>query len=174
MGATQGQINEARLWAGANETALDVDSRAIDLFTDWYSQYYPRAKADGLLPVLAVRFQGFAWKLALLYAAQEQAPVLADWHLTPALAVVDWLWQSNQAAFADFTQHGRELEDEILQRLRDSERGFIAKRELYRPLRISASELEKAIEPLIRLGVVQAAADLSPNGRKLEGYEMLH
>ena len=170
----KGQINEARLWAGANETELDVDSRAIDLFSDWYSQYHPRASADGLLPVLAVRFQSFAWKLGLLYAAQEQAPILADWHLAPALAVVDWLWQSNQAAFADFTQHGRELEDAILQRLRDSETGFIAKRELYRPLRISASELEKAIEPLTRLGVVQAVQNLSPNGRKLEGYEILH
>ena len=168
------RLNEVRIWAGTGERELDVDSEAVTLFTDWYSTYHALASKDGLLPALGVRFQSFAWKLALLYAAQDQAPAVLDEHLQPALAVVDWLWASNRAAFAEFVQHGRELETAIIARLRDTQGEPISKRSLYKTLHVSAKELEQATEPLLRLGILQAAdLGIATNGKTVEGLRVL-
>jgi len=161
------KVDNVRKWAGTGEPQLDVDQAAINHFSTWYKGYHARASGDGILPALAVRFQSFAWKSGLLYAAQDQPKGLTDGHLTPALEVVDWLWESNRAAFVDLTQHGRELEDNIQGRLRASATRALSKRDLYRSLKISAGELERAIEPLTRLGVVQAVEVASHKGFQL-------
>ena len=80
-----------------------------------------------------------------------------EWHLQPALDVVDWLWASNRAAFAGFVQHGRELEEAMFQRLKDADNNILLRRTLYRSLHISARVLEQAIDPCLRLGILQNA-----------------
>ena len=169
-------LNDIRAWGGAlgEDRELDVSTEAVALFEDWYANYYELASGEGLLPALAVRFQSFAWKLALLYAAQEEAPILMDWHLKPALDVVDWLWQSNSAAFSDFVQHGRELELAIMDRLKEANGEPIAKRTLYKSLHVSARELEQAVDPLLRLGLLQPYnLGVAANGKAQEGLKAL-
>jgi hypothetical protein len=153
-------INEVRTWAGNNgEREIAVAADADDAFSAWYANYHGRASGAGLLPALAVRFQSFAWKLALLYAAQDYADVIDLPHLTPALEVVDWLWDSNRTAFADFVTQGRGMEDAILERIKAAG-GTVSRRTLYRALKTTAGELEKHLEPMARLGLVQVTGGL--------------
>lgn len=167
-------VNGVRVWAGEDERELGVTPATVDEFSAWYASYHSRAAGEGLLPALAVRFQSFAWKLSLLYAAQDHSDVIDLPHLRPALEVVDWLWHSNQAAFADFVQHGRGLEEDILEKLRSAENGMMRKRDLYKRLRVSASELERSAEPLVRLGLIQnVPLGSNPNGNPVEGYQII-
>ncbi len=168
------RIIAVRDWAEGEERELPTSSGAIGLFSEWYGSYYAKAASDGLLPALAVRFQSFAWKLALLYAAQEQAPEIKAHHLKPGLAVCDWLWDSNSAAFASIVQHGRELDAAVLDRLKSSKNGFLSHRDLYRALGVSANEISRSIESLVKLGMIQEVE--LPSGatrRVIKGYQLL-
>lgn len=166
-------VNQVRLWADNHGPELPVDEMAREMFTQWYTGYHPRASGEGLLPALSVRFQTFAWKFALLYAAQSQHDHITQDHLSPAISVVDWLWESNQAAFVNFVGHGRGLEDAIIDRLRQRENHFLTARTLYRALKVSAKELEGAAEPMVRLGLLQKRTIPGSHGPSPEGYQLI-
>ena len=126
---------------------------------------------EGLLPALAVRFQSFAWKLALLYAAQERSPAIEVEHLDPALEIADWLWESNRAAFVNLIEKGRGLEDAILDRLTESRPQ--SKRSLYKAFHVSASELERATDPMVRIGLIRNVSWKTPSGQNIDGIDLV-
>ena len=152
------EINSVRLWAIdlaiEDNGELRPTDRAVALFTDWYTSYYHRASAEGLLPVLSARFPSFAWKLALLYASSERSPDIEETHLQPALDAVDWLWEANKATFANFLSTGHEREQQFLAMLRDAPGHALPVRTCYKRLHLPSKELELMADPLARLGLI--------------------
>lgn len=160
------EMNDVRIWAQSLTTGeLLPTDRAKGRFEDWYGDYYPRAAGDGLLPALSVRFQSFAWKIALLYAAMERSEVIDAHHIESGLSVVDWLWTSNGQVFSEMEGKGRDLEDTIMRRLTNAPGKQMPDRTLYRSLKISAEEFIRATEPMERLGLLRRVY-IGKNGKK--------
>ena len=170
------EINDIREWADTLDSGAQVvpTPRAIKRFSDWYGSFHLQSHGDGLLPALAVRFQDFAWKLALLYAAADRSPEIDVSHIDPALAVVDWQWEANRAIFADFAGSGRELEETAMARLSEAPGRQLSTRDLYRGLHKGAEETVRMMDALGRLGFVQPA-NISLNGSKksVPGYRLV-
>lgn len=163
------QVNKVRLRAQEiGEIAVEQSTK--ELFKDWYGPYHTRVSADGHLPALAVRYQSFAWKLSLLYAVQEGADTIHTDHLQPAFDVVEWLWHSTRAAFLNLVGHGRDLEATILDRLAD---GPLSKRYLYRALKISAPELQKATSGLLAMGLITEESVTTEKGGIVDGFALI-
>ena len=152
------QINSMRNWVKElkDQRELTIDSDAEKLFAEWYTLFALQANGEGIIPSLAVRLQGVAWKLALLYAVWGRSSVITRAHLEPALAVVDWQRESNRAIFSDFLGSNKEIEGRIVSRLERAEGRTRLDREMYKSLHISGGRLATIYKGLEDVGVVRA------------------
>ena len=169
-------LNGIREWAKSESLGgqLRPTQETISLFSEWYKDFHIQAGGEGLLPALSVRMQDFAWKLAILYAASEKSGQIEVRHLEPALAVVDWQRNAIREIFADFSTTGRELEEEVVNRLRDAPEKRLADRDLYRGLKIEASKLAHVYDGLTRMGIVRPVTiSLSGSRKGIKGHRLV-
>jgi len=151
------QLNQVRGWADSvpdGEITKSDEARA--LFKEYYNNnFYPRCQQPGLLPTLIERVQNFVWKIALLYAAETMSEVISRDHLEAAIAVGNYLEASVAQVFASFGESkGKQVETRVYDYLRCS--GVpVPYRDIYHSLRLSGKELEMAVEPLIKVGLIK-------------------
>ncbi|MBI4201203.1 MAG: DUF3987 domain-containing protein [Chloroflexi bacterium] len=166
------ELNNIRRWAEAHGGCLEVSREAVDIFATWYEGFYAWAQGDGLLPALAVRFQDYIWKLALLFAVADRSAVIGVEHVSPAISVMEWQKEANRILFADFSRSGKEQEETALQLLQQQPGHIMKKRDMYRVLHLTANKLDRLMESLVRVGMVQETA-IGRNGTSSMAYQLV-
>ena len=149
-------INTIRMLAdNLQDGEITISEEAGTLFSTYYKNFYRRCQQEGLVPTLIQRVQDYVWKLALLYAAMDLSETILRSHLEPAIAVADYLEASVAEVFASFGESkGRQVETRVLLYLQGAG-GPIPYRDVYRNLNLSGKELETAIEPLLKVGMIK-------------------
>ncbi len=150
------ELNRLRDWADSvPDGEIAISSEADALFEGYYREYYHRCDRPGLLPTMIARVQDFIWKMALLYAADNTSKTISRDHLEAAIAVGNYLEASVAEVFANFGESkGKQDETRILSYLRAAGKP-VPYRDAYRNLNLSGPDLEKAIGPLVRLGLIK-------------------
>lgn len=173
-GAIVEAINTVRLWADDTPNGeLTISGEAEALFADYYGHYYERCKPEGLIPTLIVRLQDYVWKLALLYAAMDLSDVIKPDHIQPAIAVASYLELSVAEVFRSFSMTvGKQSEMKILEYLKSTGQP-IDYRLIYKNLNMSAQELDRCIDPLIKLGVIKNNYRKNTKGKSIRMLEAI-
>ncbi len=150
------ELNQIRDWADdVPNGELTISSEASKLFEHYYGEYYRRCQQPGLIPTLIVRIQDFIMKIALLYAADTMSEAISVDHLEAAIAVGNYLEASVAEVFASFGEsRGKQVERRVIDYLKGTGRP-IPYRDAYHNLNLSGIELQAAVDPLIRLGLIR-------------------
>jgi len=150
------RLNEIRTWADSVPGGqIGISDEASSLFDGYYRDFYRRCDQPGLLPTLIVRIQDFVWKIALLYAADSMSDVISRDHLEAAIAVGGYLESSVAEVFASFGESkGKQVETKVYEYVKSIGRP-VPYRDVYRKLNLSGKEIEAAIEPLVKLGMMR-------------------
>ncbi len=167
------ELNQIRDWTESVPNGeITISDEASKLFDDYYrGGYYRRCQQPGLIPTLIVRIQDFIWKIALLYAVDTMSEAISRDHLEAAIAVGNYLESSVSEVFASFgTSNGKVKETKLLDFLK-AEGGPVPEREVYRRFNMSAKELESAITPLLKIGLVKNSYQKTDRGRQVRRYE---
>ena len=149
------ELNFIREWAeDVPDGEVTISDEARELFASYYAEYYRRCNQPGLIPTLIVRIQDFIFKIALLYAADQQQSIISAEHLKAAIEVGNYLEDSSRQLFANFgVSKSKKSENKVLEYLKNAGQP-IEYRDCYRNLNMSAKELELCVEPLIKLGTI--------------------
>ena len=133
-----------------------------------------RCAVDTLPATLIPRVQTFVWKLSTLYAAMDASENILPKHLELAILAGNYFEQSVLQIFRIFgASHGKEIEDKILTFMHSKGKGIpVSQREVYKSLHISAAELEQAVRPLERIGLISTSTRINTSGRKVLCYEV--
>ena len=178
LDALVSHVNDVREWADSfrklnSEGEIRVPPDTQRLFAEFYNDYYRRCAQDSLGATLIVRVQGFIWKLALLYAAMEFSDEVLPEHLEVALAAGEFLERSILYIFNEFNiDKTRAKEAEILSYLKRSTDGPVSQRDLYRALHLSATDIDRIIQSMVRFGVIVTTEIHNPRGRSTVYYEL--
>ncbi len=167
------ELNQIRDWTESVPNGeITISDEASKLFDDYYrGGYYRRCQQPGLIPTLIVRIQDFIWKIALLYAVDTMSEAISRDHLEAAIAVGNYLESSVSEVFVSFgTSNGKAQETKLLDFLK-AEGGPVPEREVYRRFNMSAKELESAVTPLLRIGLVKNSYQKTDRGRQVRRYE---
>ena len=150
------QLNFVREWAeDVPEGEITLSAEARDLFHSYYIEYYKRCQQPGLIPTLIVRIQDFIFKIALLYAADQQSEIISAEHLKAAIEVGNYLDASVRELFANFgSTKSKKDEQKVLDYLKNVGQP-IDYRTVHRNLNMSAKELDLCVVPLIKLGAIK-------------------
>jgi hypothetical protein len=150
------ELNQIRDWTNSvPDGEIAISNEASTLFDEYYREFYRRCDQPGLIPTLTVRIQDFVWKIALLYAADNMSETISGDHLEAAIAVGDYLEASVGEVFASFGQsRGKQAEMRVYDYVK-SLGGRVPYRDAYRNLNLSGKELEAAIEPLLKVGMMK-------------------
>jgi hypothetical protein len=168
------KLNEVRDWArSVPDGEILISDEAVQLFEDYYIDYYRRCQQPGLIPTLIVRVQDFIWKIALLYAADAMSETILKDHLESAISVGNYLERSVAEVFASFgTSSGKAQESKLVDFLK-AEGAPVPERDVYRKLKLSAKELENLVAPLLKIGVIKSSYINTDKGRRVRAYEAL-
>jgi hypothetical protein len=168
----KGRVNDVRTFAtGLTEVTLSTE--ATFAFGNWYERFHNRGSGDGLLPDLAARFQDYVFKLALLYAVCEGKGEISEAHIDIATRVMDWHWEANRVLFASYTHQGRELEEQIIEKLRDAPDMTMADRTMYKAIKINAEKLARIYEGMEKLGIVRPVERENRNGLRVKYHQLI-
>lgn len=148
------ELNTIRMWAEDTEE-IKVSPEAEELFNDWYYEYFDRCQQESLLSTLIAREQDHLWKVAMLFAASDMSSEIEAEHMNAAISVAGYLEKAVLDVFSTFEMGSAREKDEKLLSLLRSEGQPVLKREIYRRLSLSASQLDKVLEPLKKVGVVR-------------------
>jgi len=150
------ELNQVRDWTDSVPNGeIAISNEASKLFENYYREFYRRCDQPGLIPTLIVRIQDFVWKIALLYAADTMSEAISGDHLEAAIAVGDYLEASVAELFASFgASRGKQAETRVYEYLKGAGTP-IPYRDVYRNLNLSGRDLEAAIDPLIKVGMVK-------------------
>ncbi len=150
------ELNHIRNWAeDIPNGEITISNDANALFKEFYNnEFYPRCQQSGLIPTLIARIQDFIFKIALLYAADTMSESISADHFEAAIAVGKYLEASVAEIFINFGQsRSKQVETRILEYVK-SIGGPISYRDVYRNLNLSGKELESAVDPLLKLGLI--------------------
>jgi hypothetical protein len=149
-------LNQLRDWTDSvSNRELSISDGANAMFEDYYREYYRRCQQPGLIPTLIVRIQDFIWKIALLYAVDSMSESISRDHLEAAIAVGKYLEVSVAEVFANFGEsRGKQAETRVYEYLKSSGKP-VPYRDVYRNLNLSGKDLEAAIEPLLKVGMIR-------------------
>ncbi|MFC2033709.1 hypothetical protein ACFLUB_04265 [Chloroflexota bacterium] len=149
-------LNQIRDWTDSVPNGeITISDEANTLFKDYYMEYYHHCQQTGLIPTLIVRIQDFVWKIALLYAADTMSGTISRDHLEAAIGVGNYLEASVAEVFANFgASRGKQDETRVYEYLK-SFGNPIPYRDVYRNLNLSGKDLEAAIVPLLKVGMVK-------------------
>ena len=150
------EINQIRDWTDSvPHGEIAISEEASTLFDDYYRDFYRRCDQPGLIPTLIVRIQDFIWKIALLYAADTMSEAISRDHLEAAIAVGDYLEASVAEVFASFGEsRGKQAETRVYEYLKVAGKP-VSYRDAYRNLNLSGKDLEAAIGPLLKVGMIK-------------------
>jgi len=150
------ELNQIRDWSDSIPGGeITISDEAIALFGEYYRDYYRRCQQPGLIPTLIVRIQDFIWKIALLYAADTMSRTISRDHLEPAIAVGNYLEASVAQVFANFGEsRGKRAETRVYEYVKSFGRP-VPYRDVYHNLNLSGKELEEAIQPLLKVGMIR-------------------
>ena len=150
------ELNQIRDWTDSvPDGEIAISDGASKLFDDYYRDFYRRCDQPGLIPTLIVRIQDFIWKIALLYAADTMSETISENHLEAAIAVGNYLEASVAEVFASFGEsRGKQAETRVYEYLKSSG-SPVPYRDVYRNLNLSGKDLEAAIDPLLKVGMIK-------------------
>jgi hypothetical protein len=155
------ELNQIRDWTESVPNGeITISDEASKLFDDYYrGGYYRRCQQPGLIPTLIVRIQDFIWKIALLYAVDTMSEAISRDHLEAAIALGNYLESSVIEVFSSFGEsRGKRAETRVYEYLKSSGRP-VPYRDVYRNLNLSGKDLEAAIDPLLRVGMIKNRYD---------------
>lgn len=159
------EIIKVRSWA-ERQAVLQTSEEAKQTFAIYYLEQYERSKSDELTAVLSRRMPAYAWKLALLYAAQDNSAVIEKHHIEPALLAVEFFERSISPVFDGYGQsETKKLEDKIVSLLREASGYEMTTREIVRKLHISVAHLERIAGSLMKLGILEEIYYKPEDGR---------
>lgn len=116
----------------------------------------------------------YAWKLALLYAAQEQSLKIEKRHMEPALLAVEFFEQSISPVFDGYGQsETQKLENKILAMLEKADGHEMTNRELQRRLGIAIGYLGRIATGLMKSGIVEETYYKVVHGRQSKGLKLI-
>ncbi len=158
------KINDMRKWAteisaGENKGNIFVPDETKDAFKEWYFPNYEKCKQDTLISNMFVRLQTFVWKFALLYAAQDGMAEITPEYLQKAISVVAFIEASTIELFRNFgASRGKAEENRLIEYPRN--KGIpMKKRDIYRALNMSSTDLERMLPPLTKMGIISVTND---------------
>lgn len=118
-----------------------------------------------------------ALKVAMLLAAMdgEGLPVTVERrHFARAQHLTEqWRGMLHQVWGAGVVTEEATQSDRVLALLAQTEGGWLATREIYRPLGIGAQEARGILEELVRGGQIEPVSQRATNGRMVEGWRLL-
>jgi hypothetical protein len=151
------ELNKIRDWADkVPNKEIKKSDDALVLFKEYYdTSYYLRCQQSGLIPTLIERVQNFIWKIALLYAANDLSETISKEHMEAAIKVGNYLEASVARVFADFgDSKGKRAETRVFGYLKSIGEP-IGYRDVYHNLNLSGKELDEAIQPLLKVGMIK-------------------
>jgi len=140
---------------GAN---MPVEEEAIALLDDEASR---REAVLGVASMLARRLHVHAARASIVYAVLDQSPRVTAAHVRRALAFTEYGWRGLIWAFGEAT--GDPDADLLLRHLRAAGRAGLSTRARARLFSNVPSRIQKATDPLIRLGLAELTS--GPSGR---------
>lgn len=150
------EINEVRKWAMEvpGGRLINKSPEAEEMWNEFYISFFnEQLNKTGLLPELMIRVPVFIWKIATLYAVQDKYASIRGKDLHRAIRVGRFLENSMRTVFRGYSNtEGRKKEDKLLEYLK--KKGAVDLRTLYRSLNMSADELGKISNPLVKMGVI--------------------
>ena len=131
-------------------TKLKFSETARKLWHDFYNRHTARAKEDDLVAILSERDHTNCLKVALIYAALDQAGTIEEKHLKAAIAFTEFVFE---ARFPLFKGYGvpfyAEQEQKILEAVRATGPNGIGKRALqHRFWKLSAEVFNRRLKAL--------------------------
>jgi len=136
----------------AGKTVFEFSERAQERIEKWAEVHEFRPSGNELIDCLTARDEANCRKVALIHAALDGvSPVIDIQHLEPAIAYIEFLYESR---FLIFARQGMtpaaEIDEKIMRRVQDSGPTGIPYRELRRGLqRISQEEFERHMRSLL-------------------------
>jgi hypothetical protein len=139
---------------GGGELLPSEEAKAT--FAEYYRQLHGRCEGDSLQTTLLRRLPDYCWKLALLYAVMDKSRVIDVDHITPAIEAVRFFEGCVHEVFSTFGQsRTARKEEQLLGILREAQEP-VSKRDLYKALHISASQLDMLSRGLMAAGMVRS------------------
>jgi hypothetical protein len=152
---------------GRTAGEMGRDQEAVEL----WAEVYPQLSGDrmGLYGAVTTRAEAITLRLSCLYALLDGSPVVAQRHLTAALAV--WKYCEDSARFIFGAAIGDATADRILQALRTAAPAGITRTDMSHLFdrHQSTAEIQRALNVLQANGMVRSADEPTP-GRPIERW----
>lgn len=144
------QVKEAvEFWKSKPFKMLDLSPAARKLWSGWYKTYKARIVTDDLIGAMSIGDRTTCRKVALLNAALDRADKIEDFHLAPAIAFTEFLFESRWPVFSE---HGaspyREIETKMVNIVSNSPQRKIAKRHLQQRIRVDSETFHRRLKYL--------------------------
>lgn len=136
-------------WKSKPFKRLDLSPAARKLWGGWYKTYKTRIVTDDLIGAMSIGDRTTCRKVALLNAALDRADKIEDFHLAPAIAFTEFLFESRWPVFSE---HGaspyREIETKMVNIVSNSPQRRITSRNLQQRIRVDAETFHRRLKYL--------------------------
>jgi len=144
------QVKEViEFWKAKPFKMLDLSPPARKLWSGWYKTYKARIVTDDLIGAMSIGDRTTCRKIALLNAALDRADKIEDFHLAPAIAFTEFLFESRWPVFSE---HGaspyREIETKMINIVSNSPQRRITSRNLQQRIRVDAETFHRRLKYL--------------------------
>ena len=103
-------------YRAAGETEIPLSTKAEKLWSEWYTEHQKKLQNDELISVLSESDHASCRKIALIWAALDQAHTIEVGHLRSAIAFVEWLYECRFGMFGNYgAPFWVEQEQELIQ-----------------------------------------------------------
>lgn len=154
------RLNDLRKFAqdlpridGEHYALVGPDPEARDMYGLWYEELHARLSEETIMAALLNRLPQNVLKVALLYALLDSRETINACDMDPALGLAAYLEQTARLLFGNGTDTRAQLERRIIRTLRQNN-GKMSGRDLCRALKVSATGLNSAAQPMLKTGII--------------------